>query len=273
MPIEIYELPNSLLGPLVCSVWLLIGIGGYLAFHRVCRATFNEGERNLAIALLAVIATVNSLLLAFSAISVWESYGQAEKAVRGEAVTIGALARNLAAFDTTESRTARTLLGNYTHVVLDDEWQAMRTGQRSEAAWTAFEQVFGAIGRLDQSAPRHVALMPEIWELTNDLLKFRRERLYASEAEVPSALWIVVLVGSVLTIATTYVFPRTAFNTTAVGMLSLSLGLVFFFIIATDRPFCGTDGIGPEAIESALLKMEHWSEAARPTAAEASRSR
>jgi hypothetical protein len=232
----------------------------------VCRATFSEGERNLAIALLAVIATVNSLLLAFSAISVWESYGQADKAVRGEAVTIGALARNLAAFDTPESRAARGLLGNYAHVVLDEEWQAMRTGRHSEAAWSAFEQVFGAIGRLDQSAPRHVALMPEIWELTNELLKFRRERLYASEAEVPSALWIVVLVGTVLTITTTYVFPRTAFNTTAVGMLSLSLGLVFFFIIAMDRPFCGTDGIGPEPIESALKKMDHGTDAARAPA-------
>ena len=268
MPIEIYELPNSLLGPLICAIWLLVGVGGYLAFHRVCRIAFTEGEKNFAIALLAVIATVNSLLLAFSAISVWESYGSAAKAVRGEAVTIGALARNLAAFDTTESRAAHDLLGNYTHVVLDEEWPAMRTGQQSEAAWTAFEQVFGAVGRLNQATPRHAALMPEIWELTNELLKYRRERLYASEAEVPSTLWIVVVACTLLTISTTYVFPRTAFNTTAVGMLSVSLGLVFFFVVAMDRPFCGTEGIGPEPIESALLKMDHWSETTRtPTAA------
>lgn len=266
MPIEIYGLPNSALGPLICGGWLFIGVGGYLVFHRVCRTSFSEGEKNLAIALLAVIATVNSLLLAFSAISVWEAYGSAEKAVRGEAVTIGALARNLVVFDTVQSRAARDLLGGYGRVVLDDEWPAMRTGRRSEAAWSAFEQMFNAVGHLDPATPHESSLMPEIWTLTNDLLKYRRERLYGSEAEVPSTLWIVVVAGSLLTIATTYVFPRTAFNTAAVGMLSLSLGLVFFFIVAMDRPFCGTEGISPAAIQSALAKMERRS-ATGPTSA------
>lgn len=267
MLFALYDLPHSLMGPLICGTWLLIGVGGYLAFHRVCRTVFAEGEKNLAVALLAVIATVNSLLLAFSAISAWEAFGSAEKAVRGEAVTIGALARNLAVFDTTESHAARDLLGGYTRIVLDEEWQAMRRGQKSDATWTAFEKVFTNIGQLHPSAPHHATLMPEIWVLTNELLKYRRERLYESEAGVPSALWIVVVVGSLLTIATTYVFPRTAFNTIAVGMLSLSLGLVFFFIVAMDRPFCGTEGIRPAPIEATLVKMEHWNEVMRKSAA------
>jgi hypothetical protein len=53
MPIELYALPNPLLGLLVCSGWILIGIGGQYSFHRLGRATFSDSERNLAIALLA----------------------------------------------------------------------------------------------------------------------------------------------------------------------------------------------------------------------------
>jgi hypothetical protein len=269
MPDLFYELPNALLGLLICGVWALIGVGGYLAFHRVFRIAFADGEKNLAMALLAVIATVNSLLLAFSAISVWEAYGSADKAVRGEAVTIGALSRNLVVYDTAQALDARTLLGQYARVVLDDEWQAMRNGKKSDAAWTAFEQVFGAIGHLNPQNAHENALMPEIWELTNELLKYRRERLYASEAEVPQTLWIVVVAGTLLTIVTTYVFPRTAFNTTAVGLLSLSLGLVFFFIVAMDRPFCGSEGIGPAPFESAVRKMQKWSDSQHKPAAAA----
>jgi hypothetical protein len=263
MPLELYELPNGLLGLLVCGAWMLIGLTGYLAFHRICRVQFAESEKNLATALLAVVATVNSLLLAFSAISVWEANGSADKAVRGEAVTIGALARNLVVYDTAESRAARELLGSYTRIVIDDEWPAMRIAQRSEPAWAAFEHVFNAIGHLDPATPHQNALMHEIWLLTNELLKHRRERLYASEAQVPSTLWIVVVAGTLLTIVTTYVFPRTAFNTTAVGLLSLSLGLAFFFIVAMDRPFAGTESIGPEPIASALSKMDRWNEESR----------
>lgn len=265
MPIQLYDLPNGLLGLLICGGWTAIGLAGYFAFHRVCRVQFADSEKNLAVALLAVVATVNSLLLAFSAISVWESYGQADKAVRGEAVTIGALARNLAVFGTAESRTAHGLLSGYARTVLEDEWPAMRSGQPSETAWSAFEQVFNAVGHLDPTTPHETALMPQVWTLTNELLKYRRERLYASEAEVPSTLWIVVVAGTLLTIATTYVFPRTAFNATAVGLLSLSLGLVFFFIVAMDRPFAGSESIGPGPIASALSKMERWNhEALKP---------
>ena len=183
--------------------------------------------------------------------------------LRGEAVTIGTLARNLVVFDSAEALKARDLLGNYARTVVDDEWPAMRKAQRSEAGWVAFEHVFTAVGHLDPDTPHEAALMPQIWELTNELHKHRRERLYASEAEVPSTLWVVVVIGTLLTIATTYVFPRTAFNTTAVGLLSLSLGLVFFFVVAMDRPFAGTESIGPEPIVSAIERMDRWNEEAR----------
>lgn len=264
MPPGLYDLPNALLGLLICSGWVLIGVGGFFVFHRVWRIDFAEGEKNLAIALLAVIATMNSLLLAFSAISVWESYGSADKAVRGEAITIGALARNLAVFDTAQASDARDLLSRYAHTVVDDEWQAMRRGERSDAAWTAFEQVFVAVGHMSPANAHESTLMPQTWALTNELLRYRRERLYASDAEVPATLWLVVLAGSLLTIATTYVVPRTAFNTFAVGMLSLSIGLVFFFIVAMDHPFAGTEGIASTPFESVLRKMERWVDSQHP---------
>lgn len=260
MPIAFYDLHELLLGILLCGFWGLTGVTGFLVFHRMCRVVFTESERSLALALLGVVATVNSLLLAFAAVSVWDSYKAAEQAVRGEAVAIGALGRDLAIFDTTESASARGLLRAYGQSVLEKEWPAMQDARSSDATWTAFELMFRAVGRLDPAAPREAALMGEIWARTGELVKYRRERLYASEAHVPSVLWGVIAIGILLTIATTYVFPRTPFNVTAVGVLSASLGLVFFFIVAMDRPFFGTESMGPEPIASALLKMDRWSE-------------
>jgi hypothetical protein len=88
MPLPLYDLPNWPLGMLVCGGWVVIGLGGYVVFHRVCRVNFAEGEKNLAMALLGVVATVNSLLLAFSAVSAWEAFGSADRAVHGEATQV-----------------------------------------------------------------------------------------------------------------------------------------------------------------------------------------
>lgn len=260
MPLFLYDLPNWVFGLLISSVWVAVGVGGYLAFHRVCRATFSEGERNLAMALLAVIATVNSLLLAFSAISVWEAFGSADKAVRSEAITLGALSRDLAVFDSAESRHTRELLKTYAETVVDQEWKDMQGGHPNEVAWAAFEAMFRSVGHLDPVGPREAALMPEIWTRTNELVRFRRERLYASEAQVPGTLWIVVIAATLLSLVTLYVLPRTAFHLTAVGLLSCSFGLVFFFIAAMDRPFAGTESIGSEPIKTAVLRMDQWGE-------------
>jgi len=258
MPLPLYDLPNWLFGMLVCGGWIVIGLGGYVVFHRICRVHFAEGEKNLAIALLAVVATVNSLLMAFSAVSAWEAFRSADHAVHSEANTISALSRDLAVFGSVESNQARELLRAYAKTVVEQEWPNMRSGQPNHSTWTAADSMFRAVGTIQPGTPREMALMPEIWTRTNELIKYRRERLYAGEAEVPGTLWAVVTLGTFLTIMATYVFPRTAFNLVAVGVLSGSLGLVFFFIAAMDRPFAGKESIDPEPIESTLLKMERW---------------
>jgi hypothetical protein len=256
MPLALYDLPNWLFGLLISGGWVVVGLAGYLVFHRVCRVSFSSDEKALATALLAVVATVNSLLMAFAAITVWEDFGAADGAVLGEGITLVALGRDLEAFDSAQSRRAGDLLKAYARSVVDQEWPKMRAGQAKEASWAAFDAMFRAVGDMQPAQPREMVLMPEIWGRANELIKYRRARLYASDAHVPITLWAVVVVGTLITIVTTYVFPRTAFNLVAVGLLSWSLGLVFFFVAALDRPFVGKESIGPEPIEEALQAME-----------------
>ena len=43
-----------------------------------------------------------------------------------------------------------------------------------------------------------------------------------------------------------------------IGLLTLSIGLVFFLIIAMDRPFAGQESIGPKRFEIAIGNMQPW---------------
>jgi len=208
--------------------------------------------------LLAVVATVNSLLLAFSAVSVWEAYSTAEKAVNAEATTIGELGRDLALFGSVESRRARELLKAYAGDVVQNEWAAMQHQQSSEATGNLFDAMFRAVGDTHPATPHEMTLMPEIWARTNELVKFRRDRLAAGEGKVPETLWSVVILGSLLTLVPACVLPRTTFNRVSIGILSLSVGLVFFFIAAMDRPFVGKESVAAEPIESSLRGLERW---------------
>lgn len=254
----LYDLPNWLLGVVIVGGTLAIGYGAYFAFHRLCRATFSDDNCGVAMTVLGVVATVNSLLLAFSAVSVWESFSAADAAVVSEANSVSALARDLAVFDSAESRQARTMLREYAAMVVNVEWRDMQQGNANTDVWNHFDRMFLEVGRIEPDTPRRVALLPEILARINELLKERRSRLYTSQAEVPGTLWAVVLLGTLPTATMTFVLPLTRFNIWMVGVLMFSIGLVFYFIVAMVRPFAGKESISPQPFDIAIVNMQRW---------------
>lgn len=84
-----------------------------------------------------------------------------------------------------------------------------------------------------------------------------------SQAEVPGTLWGVVLAGTLLTMMTTFVLPPRRFNVAMIAALGFSMGLVFYFIIAMDRPFAGEESISPAPYQSAIDNMQRWDDESR----------
>ena len=74
----------------------------------------------------------------------------------------------------------------------------------------------------------------------------------------------VVLIGAAITMIATYVLPPTRFHGWMVGLLALSFGLVFFLIIAMDRPFAGKESISPEPFTSSIMNMQRWDAVIQP---------
>jgi hypothetical protein len=254
----LYDLPNPVLGGAVIAFTIALCLSGYAVMRRLLRPAVTDEQRSLALAVLPIVATVHSLLLAFSAVSVWESYSAAEYSVVQEANIIGEMARDLAVFNSAESLRAREALKDYAQTVVRDEWAVMREGGSNPLAWDKFDNVFRAVGAMHPDTPQRVALMPEVWQKTNTLVELRRDRIHASEAEIPSTLWTVVLIGTILTMLTTVVLPPTRFNVAMIAMLACSVGLVFFFLVAMDRPFAGRESISPEPFISAIANIDRW---------------
>jgi hypothetical protein len=254
----LYDLPDWLMALAIVAAILGFALGGFYAFHRFWRPSFTDEQRSVAMTVLTVVATINALLLAFVAVSVWEAFGEAEAAVVNEANVVGELARDLAVFDSVPARDARRLLRDYATTVVSEEWPAMRRGEGSAPAWDRFDRVFAAVGGLEPDTTRRQVLLAEIWARTNELLKQRRTRLHASGSEVPLTLWIVVLIGTALTIGSMFALPPTRFNFAMVGMVAVSSALVFHIIAAMDRPFAGEESVSSAPFQSAVENMKLW---------------
>lgn len=254
----LYDLPDWLMG--VCIVGTIVGLSYacYFLIHRLWRRSFTDDETNVSMTVLTVIATITSLLLAFVAVSVWESFNAAEDAVVNEANSVSELARDLAIFDSAQSRDARRMLREYAEMVVNVEWRDMQRSESNREVWNNFDRMFLTIGNLEPDTPRRAALMPEIWARANDLLDERRTRLHTSESAVPLTLWAVVLLGAALAIGTTVVLSPTRFHFWIIGLLATSIALVLYLVVAMDRPFAGEQSIGPEPFHLAIENMKRW---------------
>jgi hypothetical protein len=253
-----YTVPHWLAGLIIVGGSLIGTVVAYFVAAKFHGSHLNEQDRSVVLAFVPTIATVQSLLLAFSAISVWDGFSTAQAAVLTEANIVGQMARDLGVFNSPESRNSRALLRAYTRSVVDVEWPAMQVGEHSSASWDAFDTLFRSVAKLEPDTVQREVLLHELWARTNELVQVRRERLASADAEIPGTLWAVVVTGSVLTLGLAFYLPLTRFNGIMVAALAMSLGLVLFFLIALDRPFAGRESVSPQPFLGALENMDHW---------------
>ncbi|KWB89318.1 DUF4239 domain-containing protein [Burkholderia ubonensis] len=251
----LYNIPAAAMGALIVTATLAAALLGYAAFRRVLPARIDAEQRGMIVAMLSAVTTINSLLVAFSAVSVWSSYQAATDTVAAEAACATELSRDLAAFRVagTGADAARRALADYLARVVDDEWPQMQQhGRADPRAEAAFDRMFAAINRVTPADERERVLLAQAMARANEMVKYRQARLQNLESAMPGTLWAVMLVSSSLSLLLLYALPGTRFNVGLVSIWAVTLGLAFFFVLAVDRPFAGEVSVSAAPIRHAL---------------------
>ena len=75
----------------------------------------------------------------------------------------------------------------------------------------------------------------------NALSDARSRRLLSSQARMPGSLWALLIVGSIVTIGSMYLFgvKSLVLHALLTGAMSGSVGFVLYLILDMDNPFWG----------------------------------
>ena len=97
----------------------------------------------------------------------------------------------------------------------------------------------------------------EILVQLHDLGNARRERLLAAEQGLPPILWVVLILGGVITVGFTYLFGlnNTLVHLLMVAALALIISMSLFTVAALDYPFKGDIRIHPVPYEHDLERF------------------
>ena len=214
-----------------------------------------------AAAVFGVLGVAFAVILAFVLFLGFESYIRASEGASREAVAVTQLARVSRLFPDAEGDELRDGLGCYARAVISDEWPLMRQGRESDVVLGWLAQIEATIEEMPiDDAVSEVALGHWLDEMAVDARADGRG-LPNPRRTIPGAVWSMLVLGSVLTVAYVVVFAdrRERWWTQAVMVGSITALIVSGLLVISflDSPY-QQDGayIAPTEMETSARLIE-----------------
>jgi hypothetical protein len=238
----------------VIGVALLYALSGVLVVRSVVNGRVSEGHNDLPVPIFQTAGTIYAVLLAFSVIAVWQSYGAAKDNAAEEASTLTTLYRQTNGMPQPAQSILRRLLREYTEAVIADEWPIQAAyGGASPHAREQLGAIYGAYRTMDPkvaSSPVGIEFLQTVRTVAAD----RNQRTLEAGESLPAVLWIGLLVGAAIVVGMTFVlhtpatFPHVLFSV----LLAALIGTLLFITLVLHRPFAGPLGIPPDSFRHSL---------------------
>ena len=205
----------------------------------------------------AVVGVFYAVLLAFVVVAVWENYRDTETAVRNEAKALADLHQVSYALQEDAGSKMRKHLATYLQQVHDSEWQAMAHGLGDKAAEEELQHLGRALFGGSANELKDVALYHHAIDLMTVIHDNRNERLDSSDGTVPTALWLVLLAGALITLGYPSFFGTSNLGAQILMTASLAalVALTAFVALVLDYPFTGDVQISRAPFEQSLQEM------------------
>ena len=207
--------------------------------------------------IFSIVGTLYAVILAFVAIVVWEALGTADDRAAQEAGVLGDLMRDSGFFPDPERSQLQELFHNYAEAVVTEEWPAMETSSSSEHVWQLLNQIFETFSHINPSTQREANIHAEMLTRLNDLSDHRRLRLLAADNKVPPQMWVMLILGGIITIGFSYFLgvERGQAHVWMTAALTAMISLTLYLILALDHPFGGAIKVEPEGFRLVLDRV------------------
>jgi hypothetical protein len=255
----LYDLPTSAMAGWFAVVFVSFSwIGAVLIrpllrpFVRARLGTTND----LVGYLLSCYSVFYGLLLGLLAVAAYQNYSQVELAVSQEAASLAALYDDASAYPDPVGENLRLLLRDYCRHIIKYSWPLMRKGNVSSQGWNTLTAFRERLVAFEPRTKSEEILVAETLRQYNRLQEFRQLRRYSTTAGIPTVMWYVVVVGSVINIALVWLFDmRLITHLFLGGLLAFFIATLIFLIAALDHPFRGEVSIPPDVFEKVYESM------------------
>lgn len=242
------------LAVVVIGCCILFAVAGVAVTRRFLHGRVREGHNDVLVPMFLTAGTIYAVLLGFLVVAVWEAYDNAHANVGEEASTLATMYRQTNGMPDDERDAMRDHLREYAEKVASSEWiiQA-KTGGADKDARRAVADIYREFAQM-QPQQANSSINQAFLANMSIVAADRNKRTLQSGEQLPTVLWVGLLMGAVVVIGMTFLLymEMTAPHVVMAGVMAGLIGTLLFVAMAFDRPFSGPLALSPEPFEHSL---------------------
>jgi Protein of unknown function (DUF4239) len=227
---------------------VLASIGGLLLVRKIISADILRQHHELAGNILAVVGTLNAVLLG---LVILEAQSRFQQARTNEAAESSAIAdiRLYAEYLPEPTRSAVDRhVSKYVTLVREKEWDLPPAEQPNKEAVHEFHCLWNLVCAFKPATAKEQNLQTSMLASLTQSFDLRRFRVTSGRHGLPQILWAVLIICSVTTVVFTYFFAGEKIWVQAlmVALLSITLAMGILVVSILGNPYVGDWKIRPE---------------------------
>ena len=250
---SLFDLHLAVVGAAILILLCAFALGGLAIFSRYIlpRLKLGPEESVFTSAMMQAIMVFYGLAVALIAVSVWQTYTDAAATASREATAVGVLYRHMGGYPEPLRSELRQELREYLEYVIKEAWPQQRRGQVPSGGVEKLNEVEAKLVTFEPATEGQKLLHGETLRAYSQLIEARRLRLDAVLTGLPGALWIVIVIGALVSLSSTFFFQvgDALLQRIQVVLLAIFVGMIIFIIFALDRPFRGDLGLHPDSYQ------------------------
>jgi Protein of unknown function (DUF4239) len=234
-----------------CSLLFMAGVNHYWPAEQ------RRAHNDLIGWQLSVLGTTYAVIVGFMLYTVWINFGMADLNSDAEANSLVNVYRLSSGLAPEQGAHLRQLARAYGDAVVDHEWGEMAANVIPTESRAIARQMWQTLMDVKGASPTEINADDHALYELSALAGYRRIRLVQSASRLPAVLWFVLLVGGVVTIASTCMFGASngQLHVIQVSAFALLISLVLVAIADINRPFQGSVHVSDYAFRRAQMEM------------------
>lgn len=207
---------------------------------------------------LSVLGTTYAVIIGFMLYTVWINFGAADLNSDAEANALVNLYRLSPGLPAEQGQNLKALTRAYGDAVVEREWPEMAAGAIPDDTREITRKMWQTLMATKGGSPNEVTAEDHALYELSTLAGYRRIRLVQAASNLPNVLWFVLIVGGIVTIASTCMFGAVngALHVIQVSAFSLLIALVLVAIADINRPFQGSVHVSGYAFRRAQMDLK-----------------